>query len=155
MSLIDLEGDTNFTLQNQSAVKGRKLGLCLLSLIFLSPRRVSPFLERADFHARSSFARSTIPEEKWGTSRSLAIRSGDTGQRSHCFDSCQLITTSICNQISPGLPNQLESVSKHWFPCGADRRSFGRSVYSHVITKFSGMGRFIYPKCSAAARELR
>ena len=81
MSLIDLEGDTNFTLQNQSAVKGRKLGLCLLSLIFLSPRRVSPFLEWADFHARSSFARSTIPEEKWGTSRSLAIRSGDTGQR--------------------------------------------------------------------------
>ena len=52
MSLIDLEGDTNFTLQNQSAVKGRKLGLSLLSLIFPSPRRVSPFLEWADFHAR-------------------------------------------------------------------------------------------------------
>ena len=29
MRLIDLEGDTNFTLQNQSAVKGQKLGLCL------------------------------------------------------------------------------------------------------------------------------
>ena len=29
MRLIDLEGDTNFTLQNQSAVKGEKLGLCL------------------------------------------------------------------------------------------------------------------------------
>ena len=29
MRLIDLEGDGNFTLQNQSAVKGRKLGLCL------------------------------------------------------------------------------------------------------------------------------
>ena len=27
MRLIDLEGDTNFTLQNQSAVKGQKLGL--------------------------------------------------------------------------------------------------------------------------------
>ena len=25
-----------------------------------------------------------------------------------------------------------------WFPCGAD----GRAVYGHVITKFSGMGRF-------------
>ena len=24
-----------------------------------------------DFHARSRFARSTIPEEKWGTTRSL------------------------------------------------------------------------------------
>ena len=40
-------------------------------LIFLSPRRVSPFLAWGDFHARSRFARSTIPEEKWGTTRSL------------------------------------------------------------------------------------
>ena len=29
MRLIDLEGDMNFTLQNKSAVKGQKLGLCL------------------------------------------------------------------------------------------------------------------------------
>ena len=71
MRLIDLEGDTNFTLRNQSAVKGQKLGLCLQSLIFLSPRRVSPFLAWVDFHARSRFARSIIPEEKWGTTRSL------------------------------------------------------------------------------------
>ena len=34
--------------------------------------RVSPFLAWGDFHARSRFARSTIPEEKWGTTRSLA-----------------------------------------------------------------------------------
>ena len=43
--------------------------------IFLSPRRpprrVSPFLAWGDFDARSRFARSTIPEEKWGTTRSL------------------------------------------------------------------------------------
>ena len=32
--------------------------------------------------------------------------------------------------------------SKHWFSSGADGRSVGRSVYGHVITKFSGMGRF-------------
>ena len=38
---------------------------------FLSPRRVSPFLAWGDFHARSRFARSTIPEEKCGTTRSL------------------------------------------------------------------------------------
>ena len=38
---------------------------------FLSPRRVSPFLAWVDFHARSRFVRSTIPEEKWGTTRSL------------------------------------------------------------------------------------
>ena len=35
---------------------------------------------------------------------------------------------------------------KHWFSRGADGRSLGwavgRSVYRHVITKFSGMGRF-------------
>ena len=36
---------------------------------------------------------------------------------------------------------------KHWFPCGVD----GRAVYGHVITKFSGMGRFTYPWCSAGA----
>ena len=27
---------------------------------------MSPFLAWGDFHARSRFARSTIPEEKWG-----------------------------------------------------------------------------------------
>ena len=40
-------------------------------VIFLSPRRVSPFLAWGDFHERSRFARSTIPEENWGTTRSL------------------------------------------------------------------------------------
>ena len=29
----------------------------------------------------------------------------------------------------------------HWYAC-ADGRSIGRAVYDHVITKFSGMGRF-------------
>ena len=43
-------------------------------LIFLSSRRVSPFLAWDDFHARSRFARSTIPEEKWGTTRGLGGR---------------------------------------------------------------------------------
>ena len=40
-------------------------------VIFLSPRRVAPFLAWGDFYARSRFARSTVPEEKWGTTRSL------------------------------------------------------------------------------------
>ena len=31
------------------------------------------------------------------------------------------------------------------------RTDGGRSVYGHVITKFSGMGRFTYPWCSAGA----
>ena len=33
---------------------------------------MSPFLAWGDFYARSRFARSTIPGEKWGTTRSLA-----------------------------------------------------------------------------------
>ena len=40
--------------------------------------------------------------------------------------------------------------SKHWYACGADGRSLGWSA-GHVITKFSGMGRFIYPWCSSGA----
>ena len=32
--------------------------------------------------------------------------------------------------------------------------SFGRAVYGHVITKFSGMGRFTYPWYSSGARKL-
>ena len=40
-------------------------------MVFPSPCRVSPFLAWGDFHARSRFARSTIPEDKWGTTRSL------------------------------------------------------------------------------------
>ena len=50
----------------------------MIFLIFLSPRRVSPFLAWVDFHARSRFARSTIPEEKWGTTRSLEEKWGTT-----------------------------------------------------------------------------
>ena len=36
--------------------------------------REKPFLAWGDFHARSRFARSTIPEEKWGTTRSLHLK---------------------------------------------------------------------------------
>ena len=32
-------------------------------------------------------------------------------------------------------------------------RTNGRSVYGHVVTKFSGMGRFTHSWCSARARE--
>ena len=36
----------------------------------------------------------------------------------------------------------------HWYACGADRRSLGQvggqSVYSHMITKFSRMGRLLH-----------
>ena len=39
---------------------------CLLSFIFLSPRRASPFWRGVIFHASSRFARSTIPQRIWG-----------------------------------------------------------------------------------------
>ena len=53
--------------------EGSKAWALSVVLIFLSPRRVSPFLAWGDFHARSRFARPTIPEEKWGTTRSLDL----------------------------------------------------------------------------------
>ena len=43
-----------------------------------------------------------------------------------------------------------ECESKHWYACGAEGRSVG-----HVITKFSGMGRFNYPWRSASALRAR
>ena len=45
-----------------------------------------------------------------GSTPEPAIWLGDTGQRISCFDSCQLITTLMCNQFPTGLPKWLESV---------------------------------------------
>ena len=50
---------------------------CQFSFSFLSPRRVSPVLAWGDFHARSRFACSTTPEEKWETTRSLWFFASD------------------------------------------------------------------------------
>ena len=44
---------------------------------------------------------------------------------------------------------------EHWYGCAVDERSVVRSVYGHVITKFSGIGGFTYPWCSAGARFTR
>ena len=55
-----------------------------------------------------------------GSTLEPAVRSGGTGQLMPCFDSCQLITTLMCNQFSLGLPKR---ESKHWFSCGAVGRS--------------------------------
>ena len=53
------------------------------------------------------------------------------------------------SSFAPRLARKCEN--KHWFTCGADGWAGGRAVYCHVITKFSGMGRFTYPWCSAGA----
>ena len=43
---------------------------------------------------------------------------------------------------------------KHWYACGADGRKVGRSVYGHVIAKFSRMDRFSKLWSSAQNIEL-
>ena len=62
---------------------------------------------------------------------------------------------AICVQYqfscAPKLARKCEI--EHWYAYGADGRTDVRSVYGHVITKFSGMGRFTNPWCSAGARE--
>ena len=73
MCLIDLEGDI-YELHTPKSVgrEGSKAwALFVVTLIFLSPCRVLPFLAQGDFQVRLRFARSIIPEEKWGTTRSL------------------------------------------------------------------------------------
>ena len=59
--------------------------------IFLSPCRASPFLAWGDFFACWRFARSTIPEEKWGTTRSLPSVTR-TLDNSNC---CRIILTLL------------------------------------------------------------
>ena len=60
---------------------------------------------------------------------------------------------AICVQYhfscAPKLARKCEI--ERWFACGANGRLVVRSVYDHVITKFSGMGRFTYSWCSACA----
>ena len=84
-----------------------------------------------------------------------AIRSGDTGKQIPCFNSCQLITTLMCTMCSISIflcsQTSRKCEIENWLACGAD----GRSVYGHVITKFSEMGRFTYPWCSAGALRAR
>ena len=80
-----------------------------------------------------------------------AIRSGDTGQRISFFDSCQLITTLMCNISLPVALWSGRTVS----------RAVGRSVYGHVIAKFSRMGSLLHVRTHGAplralrARKLR
>ena len=62
-----------------------------------------------------------------------AIRSGDTGQQKHHFDSCQLIKTwmySIRLQ-APKLARNCEIT--HWYACGEDGWKVEWSVYGHLI----------------------
>ena len=60
------------------------------------------FLAWVDFHARSRFARSTIPDEKWGTTRSLKqanvvmkLPSDEIQKNTSCFGIMQICDISI------------------------------------------------------------
>ena len=104
MRLIDLEGETNFTLQNRSnsSVKGQNLGLCLWFLIFLSPHRVFAFLAWGDYTC-SRFARSTIPAGNMGTTCSLCFFSFTETNRWTCLNS--ICTLSSGSQMLKHVPN--------------------------------------------------
>ena len=74
-------------------------------LIFLSPRRVSSFLTSGDFHARSRFALSTIPEEKWWITHSLGgfwsfSSSFSFWWPSHCYVAVAVLVLSLYNGMS-------------------------------------------------------
>ena len=63
----------------------------------------------------------------------------------------------MCNQFSPGLPKKEESVKVNiGFPVERTNGwSVGRLVYGHLMTKFSGMGRFTLLRGSAHAHAKR
>ena len=48
--------------------------------------------------------------------------------------------TSSC--ILVAIP--VDWVILHWYACGVDGQSLGRSLYGHVITKFSRIGRLLH-----------
>ena len=73
-----------------------------------------------------------------------AIRSGDTGQQIYCFGgSCQLIKTWMYNIKLQAPKLTRKSEIKHWYTCGANRWKVRRSLYRHVIAKFSRMIGFL------------
>ena len=91
----------------------------------------------------------------------VRIQQGEKQKRCHPKSDYRLwqvthFSTKAVNDVqsafswAPKVARKCES--KHWYACGTDGRSGARSV-GHVITKFSGIGRFIYPWCSAG--ELR
>ena len=60
-------------------------------------KNVSPFLAWGDFHALSRFARSTISEEKWGTSSSLTFILRDSLLPP--FNTCAVVETKVIFKI--------------------------------------------------------
>ena len=72
---------------------------------------------------------------------------------------CYFFPNKTLSCISVAIP--VDWIILHWYACGADGLSVGRSVYGHVITKFSRMGSLPHflthgpPLQALRARELR
>ena len=72
---------------------------------------------------------------------------------------CDFLPNKTLSCIWVAIP--VDWVILHWYTCGADGRSLARSMYGHVITKFSGMGRLPHflscgaPSTSGASRHAR
>ena len=109
---------------------------CSIKLFILANKGCSTLVPRSDLDLD-------------GSALEPAIRSGDTGRWIPCLDSCQLITTLMYNMCAISVFLCYQDSWKVWdwtlvaLWCG--RTSRLRAVYGHVITKFSGMGRFTYP----------
>ena len=108
--------------------------ICILKKLNLSLRSFEKYQLVSGYLQKTLELGGSIPEP--------AIRSGDTGQQKHCFDSCQLIKTWMYNieLQAPKLARKCEI--KHWYACGADGRKVGWSMYGYVIAEFSRMDRF-------------
>ena len=105
-----------YELHTPKSVGREESKACALSVVphFSLSRRVSPFLAWVDFHARSRFARSTIPEEKWGTTRSLMFRrwtkSKNQSQLNLFFSKLQLVCIWVPTTRREVCPSLLQSM---------------------------------------------
>ena len=88
--------------------------ICILKKLNLSLRSFETYQLVSGYLQKTLELGGSIPEP--------AIRSGDTGQQKHYFDSCQLIKTGMYNirLQAPKLARKYEI--KHWYACGADGR---------------------------------
>ena len=135
------KGRLNFRVRGQFEIKIFKVRLmnttyfiCILKKIELEPAIIWKV-------ATCQWITSKKTLELGGSIPEPAIRSDDTGQQIHCFDSCQLIKTWMYNirLQAPKLARKCEI--KHWYACGTGGRKVGWSVYGHVIFKYSRMDR--------------
>ena len=82
--------------------------------IFSLPAACRLFLAWGDFHARSRFARSTISEEKWGTTRSLYMQMAEDDNTLRATQN----STEYMNQVSGIRPKNSAGLGKSYRDTG-------------------------------------